>query len=65
MEREADAEVKGAPAMSVGLNTQGKVSLAATKELQFRTSNNYSYEMDWINSPDRSRRKERKAILLK
>lgn len=43
MEAEADAEVKGTPPMSVGLNTlQGKVSLVATKELKFRTFNNYS-----------------------
>ena len=55
MEGEADAEVKGTPPMSVGPNTlQGKVSLVVT-ELKFRTFNNYSYEMDWINSPERSR----------
>lgn len=62
MEGEADAEVKGIPPMSVGLNT---LTLVATKKLKFRTFNNYSYEMDWINSPDGSRRKERTAILLK
>lgn len=53
------------PCLSDSKICQGKVSLVATKELKFRTCNNYSYEKDWINSPDRSRRKERKAILLR
>lgn len=66
MEGEADAEVKGTPAMSVGLNTLPRESLTSSNQRVEVQDFQQLLLWDGLDQfPHRLRRKERKAILLK